>query len=166
MVHLKPFLPENFQQLIDWIKDEKTLVQFAGDIFTFPLTTDQLEKYISDEKRHTFAIISDETRTAIGHCEIYMNHPKVAKLCRILIGDPAHRGKGSGEVAVLKMVDFALNEFKVDTVELNVYDWNHSAIRCYEKAGFVLNPAKVSTTHFQEEIWTSLNMFFLRSSKQ
>ena len=49
-------------------------------------------------------------------------------------------------------------------VELNVYDWNHSAIRCYDKVGFVQNPGKEHFTKFGNKNWQYFNMVIDKNS--
>jgi hypothetical protein len=47
MVKLEGFDTNDFQQLINWVDTEEFLVQFGGPVFSFPLTIDQLDEYIS-----------------------------------------------------------------------------------------------------------------------
>jgi len=158
MIKFKQFNATDFGRLISWVDSEKLLIQFAGPIFTFPLTVEQLELYISDENRFPFKVIKSETCEVIGHAEIYHSKNKVAKLCRILIGDKNLRGQGIGEEIVKELVEFAFNELSALSIELNVYDWNTSAIKCYEKVGFVVDQSKTKANQFDNNEWTSINM--------
>ena len=38
MIRLAYFGPEDFEQLIDWISDERLLANWSGAMFRFPLT--------------------------------------------------------------------------------------------------------------------------------
>ncbi len=158
MIKLKQFNRTDFDQLISWIDSEELLIQFAGPIFTFPLTTNQLEIYISDKNRFPFKVIKSETGVVIGHAEIYKSEDRIAKLCRILIGDENRRGQGLGEKIVTQLVEFSFNKLGAEEVELNVYDWNISAINCYQKVGFEIIPLNNKTINFKNNIWTSINM--------
>ena len=82
----------------------------------------------------------------------------MAKLCRILIGEASHRGKGWGEQIVQALVDICWQKFDVKAIELNVYDWNTQAIRCYEKVGFVRLPHQTFENKVGEETWQAVNM--------
>ncbi len=55
-IQLLPFDESNFQLLIDWVKDRQLLIQFAGAIFTFPITVEQLLKYTQTANRQVFSI--------------------------------------------------------------------------------------------------------------
>lgn len=77
MIKLEPFTRTDFNRLISWIDSEEFLIQFAGPIFTFPLTTEQLELYITDKNRFPFKVIKPETGVVIGHSEIYNSENKI-----------------------------------------------------------------------------------------
>ena len=158
MIRLELFDEQDFDRLISWIDSEELLIQFAGPIFNFPLTRNQLELYISDQNRFPFKVIDSETDMVIGHSEVYDTENKGAKLCRILVGDKNLRGQGLGEKIVTRLVEFAFNKLCAKQIELNVYDWNISAIKCYEKVGFVIEPFKDQVTQFNNKKWTSINM--------
>lgn len=54
----------------------------------------------------------------------------------IAIGDKAYWGQGYGTDAVRTMLRHAFQGMNLHRVELDVYDFNPRAQRCYEKAGF------------------------------
>lgn len=147
---------------------EELLVQVAGPIFTFPLTEEQLFTYLEDQNRHVFRVVDTGSNQTIGHAEIYITEEQTAKICRILIGDPSSRGKGLGQELISLLVNYSINILKIPHIELNVYDWNTKAIKCYEKVGFRINPEKFSTMEVKGNTWLSLNMVFegLRLAKQ
>ena len=104
MIKLEPFTKIDFNRLISWIQNEEELIQFAGQAFTFPLTEEQLEKYLDEKRRFVFKITETNFNQTIGHCEIYLTETS-AKLCRILIGEKSFRGIGLGfEVVNLLIV--------------------------------------------------------------
>ncbi len=167
MIELKPFREEDFEALISWVGSEELLVQFAGPIFKYPLTVAQLEKYISDENRYVFKVINPEANgIAIGHAEIFLVTPTAARLCRILIGDKSYRGKGVGQEIIKQLIDQSFEYLNAETIELNVYDWNTSAIKCYEKVGFEVNPNTINTTEVNGVTWTAINMVFPKPKKR
>ena len=156
MITLHPFSDDDFARLRSWIDSEALLTQFAGPIFRYPLTDGQLRDYIAEPQRRSFRVEYD--RQIIGHAEVMLSEDGVAKLCRILIGNPARRGRGLGEQIIRALVEVCWQKFDAREIELNVYDWNVGAIRCYEKVGFVRQPEKsfVSTVNGQD--WTAVNM--------
>jgi len=157
-IKIEKFSKEDFSRLISWINCEEILVQFAGPIFSFPLTDDQLEAYLTDRKRSAFKVINANDNTVIGHAEIYLMKDNVAKLCRVLIGENKNRGKGIGQKIVSELLKFSFIKLGVYCAELNVYDWNISAIKCYEKMGFSINKGVFNTVIVNGNEWVSLNM--------
>jgi RimJ/RimL family protein N-acetyltransferase len=163
MIKLEKFTEIDFQRLINWIEKEEILIQFSGPIFKFPLTKEQLSKYLYSENIISFKVINLETNEIIGHSEIYKSENNQVKLCRILIGDINQRGKGFGKEIVNELVKYSYENLNAEKIELNVYDWNKSAIICYEKTGFEINPNKFSEIEVKGNIWISLNMILDKS---
>ncbi|MFT3902849.1 MAG: GNAT family protein [Niabella sp.] len=161
-IKLETFSEADFDTLISWVKDEKELIQFAGPIFNFPLTKEQLHYYLADPKRHVFKVIHNKTNTVIGHCEVYKGNGQTCRLCRILIGNKIFRGKGYGTLLVKLLTEWSFEKLNVNSVDLNVYDFNTSAIKCYENAGFKRTGINEVTTQVNHETWYSYSMTISR----
>lgn len=157
MLKLEPFDKESYEDLISWVDSEEQLMQFAGPAFTFPLTKEQLEISLRDKNRFAFKVVNCQTNTTIGHSEIYLTGQS-AYLGRIIIGDKTQRGKGLGQQIVKLLLALAFSDLGKTEVELNVFDWNVEAIKCYEKVGFIINPDKKNERQIKNEIWTAINM--------
>jgi len=54
----------------------------------------------------------------------------------IFIGDDSCRGKGVGQIATEKTVEYAFTVLDLNKVYLTVFAHNEGAISCYEKVGF------------------------------
>ncbi|WP_276965186.1 GNAT family protein [Chryseobacterium sp.] len=162
MITLQPFTIHDAPQLISKIKDERMLLQFAGPAYRFPLTEEQLETDLSDEKRTLFKI-KDQTGSTIGHAQIFLKE-KTFLLGRILIWDENNRGKGYGKKVMQELLKYGFSHFDKETAELNVYDWNTGAIECYRKVGFAFDPDVKNEAMIDKEIWVSLNMKIHRNT--
>lgn len=156
-ITLEYFTSQDIDRLIAWISNEKELIQFAGPIFQFPLTRQQLENYLKDRNRTAFKIIHNESGNVIGHCEAYVIDTNTVRLCRILLGDKTYRGKGFGFSATRELVKWSLKNLKAKHIDLNVYDFNTVAINCYKKLGFV-ETQEIQETEYKGEIWKSIRM--------
>ena len=157
-IRLEHFSESDFTTLISWIKDDKELMQFAGPIFSFPLTKEQLHNYIADTNRHVFKIIHNDTNTVIGHCESYKTDEQNSRLCRILIGNKNYRGIGYGTLLTKLLTKWTFDNSHSNFVELNVYDFNTSAIKSYENAGFKKIAINEAITQINDENWKSYKM--------
>ncbi|MEM9981311.1 MAG: GNAT family protein [Bacteroidota bacterium] len=161
MINLKPFEIEDWKYLSKWIKTEEELVQFAGPIFNFPINKVQVQNYLSAEQRIVFKIIHEQY-SPIGIAEIYVENERLAKLARILIGDNSMRGKGIGTKLIQQLVTYVFEKLNKQRIILNVFSWNNSAIRCYEKVGFIKTnkaPTKITVGEKRWEVsrWKGLN---------
>lgn len=160
MIHLEKFSEPDFDRLISWIHSEEELIQFAGPVFSYPLTHSQLREYLTDEKRISFKVIDTNNDLVIGHAETYYSNIQSVKLCRILIGEKSFRGKGLGTKLINQLISMIQISNQIKLIELNVYQHNKSAIRCYEKCGFKINPEISKEIDVNGKVWKSVNMIY------
>jgi RimJ/RimL family protein N-acetyltransferase len=157
MIKLKSFKIEDWEYLKNWISSESELIQFAGQIFTFPIDQKQVELYLSDPNRTVFKIENENYET-IGIAEISIPEENVAKLARILIGEKSMRGKGIGTELINKLTEYGFHHFKKEKIILNVYSWNIGAIKCYEKVGFSQSGKPTEIVKVGNEEWRTIEM--------
>lgn len=139
VIKLESFKKSDFKQLINWINSEEFLIQWSGNAFTFPLDEQQLEKYIESANTLAFKVVDEETSDVIGHISLGQidNINKSARIGKVLVGNTKMRGRSIGKHMMKAVLHIAFDELKLHRVTLGVYDFNTSAISCYEKIGFV-----------------------------
>jgi RimJ/RimL family protein N-acetyltransferase len=157
MIRLERFNKEDYANLISWIDSEDILVQIAGRQMTFPVTNEQLDISQTDKNRIAFSIINLETGKSIGHCELYLMENST-KIDRVLIGDRSMKGKGLCSQLMSLLLDYGFNVLNQPVIELNVFDWNTVAIRCYERAGLKKNRDKTMEFEINGGTWIAFNM--------
>tara|TARA_R110002050_G_scaffold204327_1_gene339652 strand:- start:143207 stop:143713 length:507 start_codon:yes stop_codon:yes gene_type:complete len=160
-VILEEFTIADFETFKSWITEERMLAQFAGPIFSFPIQDSELVAYLNRPEINPFKVVLRSIKKSIGHCELNFGH-QVPRLSRILVGEKSMRGKGFGEQIVREMTRKLFQDSSVKVVDLNVFDFNSAAIRCYEKVGFSINPITTEPLRFEGETWTRLNMILTR----
>ncbi|MDQ2720236.1 MAG: GNAT family N-acetyltransferase [Bacteroidota bacterium] len=158
------FDTRDFDKLISWIDSEEMLMQFSGPTFLFPLTKEQLEINLENKNRFAYKVVDLATNSMIGYSEIYLQDASSALLGRVIIGDAKFKRKGIGQKIMQNLLEISFLQFKVQKAELNVFDWNIIAIKCYEKVGFVINPGKIKKRKIKGETWTALNMSIEKNS--
>lgn len=163
MIELSKLEQNDFTIFKSWISDPDELFQFAGPIFRFPVTDDQLLGYINDSQRIVFKVIMIDSNEIIGNAELNFENP-LPRLSRILIGDKAYRNKGFGKLIVNKMLEKLFVERNFQHADLNVFDWNKVAIKCYERVGFVINPDIKYNHNTNGDIWTAINMTITKNN--
>ena len=161
MIELRPFTENDFTTFKSWIHNEEELFQFAGPIFTYPLTDEQLSDYIKLTDKRPLKVVLKSTNETIGHCELNFENGN-NRLSRILVGNKEFRGKKIGEQIVSKMVDLLFKDPEINEIDLNTFDWNKGAIKCYEKVGFKINHDKTDKMTVNGHIWTRINMTLKR----
>jgi len=143
MIELHYFDRSHIPILMSWINTPEFLLQWAGPTFRFPLSEQQIEKYIENanfdmSNTLVYSVLLKETGDVIGHIaltNIDREH-KSARVGKVLIGDQRVRGKGIGYLMVSELLKIAFEQLNLHRVSLGVFDFNTSAIACYEKAGF------------------------------
>jgi RimJ/RimL family protein N-acetyltransferase len=158
MIRLEPFRPPDFDLFISWIDSREILLQIAGAYFSYPLTSDQLQNYLDDKKSLAFKVIEESSEQVIGHAEIILQGPGICKLDKVIIGDKEKRGMGIGQQLISKLLEYCFFLFHADVVELLVYDWNVSAIKSYEKAGFSIAENNAMQMEVGGVVWKVLKM--------
>jgi RimJ/RimL family protein N-acetyltransferase len=168
MITLRPFDRSDFARLVGWVASPAFLLQWAGPLFTYPLDTAQLERYLAESQqeqptRMIFTAVEAETGGAVGHIELGKIDPRnrSASLSRVLIGDPSRRGKGSGVEMVLRALEIGFDRLGLHRIDLVVFDFNTGAIACYERAGFVIEGRLREARRFGEDYWTLVQMSIL-----
>jgi len=162
MLILNDFSQADFDDLIAWIPTEEMLITIAGTDWQFPLNDAQLADYLQDPKMYRFTI-TDQNAMKLGHAALVIMGDNSYKIDRLIIGSPAARGQGLGEKTIRLLLEYAFEKLNAVSVVLNVFDWNHAAIRCYQKCGFRLNPGLSKDFKSGHEIWTAVNMLVLKS---
>ncbi|ANC19539.1 aminoglycoside adenylyltransferase [Bacillus cereus] len=163
VIKLETFKKSDFKQLINWINSEEFLIQWSGNAFAFPLDEQQLEKYIESENTLAFKVVDEETSDVIGHISLGQidNINKSARIGKVLVGNTKMRGRSIGKHMMKAVLHIAFDELKLHRVTLGVYDFNTSAISCYEKIGFVKEGLLRESKRVGETYWNLWEMSML-----
>jgi RimJ/RimL family protein N-acetyltransferase len=166
MIELVKFESSDCERLIRWVPDARFLLQWAGPEFTWPLDRRQIEANLRQTAgRHPTRYIFKARETAsgkvVGHIELarvdYQH--KTAHIARVLVGPPALRGKGYGGQLVAAVVDFAFEKLDLETLTLNVFDFNEAALACYRSLGFERDgAASEKSRSWEGQTWRLLLM--------
>jgi RimJ/RimL family protein N-acetyltransferase len=169
MITLRYFVPSDFQTLIQWVDSPAFMLQWAGSSFQYPLTEAQLEDYIKDANKENaskriFSVVHEDTNKVIGHISLTKidQRNKSARIGRVLVGDERYRGQGIGEIMIKEILKIAFDELKLHRVHLGVFDFNLSAIVCYEKAGFKKEGVLRDTCKHEDTYWSQWEMSILK----
>lgn len=163
VIKLETFKKSDYKQLISWINSEEFLIKWSGNAFTFPLDEQQLEKYIESANTFAFKVVDEETSDVIGHISLGQidNINKSARIGKVLVGNTKMRGRSIGKHMMKAVLHIAFDKLKLHRVTLGVYDFNTSAISCYEKIGFVKEGLLRESKRVGETYWNLWEMSML-----
>ena len=169
-IGLKPLERSDFSQLVSWIPSKKFHVQWCGTIFRFPFGETEFVHYLEKcggipPRRLAFKAVESNNNTMVGQISFHIVNVenRYAHLGPILVGDPALRGKGIGSRMIYKMQEIAFEQLKLHRIDLYVFDFNTSAIACYEKMGFTKEGLLREATRVDGEYWSPYLMSILES---
>lgn len=141
-IRLREYRLEDLVPIRRWVNNPD-VVRYLSDIFLFPHTLEDTEAYLrakmeqSRDDNRGFVIADAATELFIGQINLdgidWKN--RYAKI-GIVIGSPEHCGQGFGTEAMRLLIDFAFDELNLNRLELEVYDFNERARRCYASCGF------------------------------
>ena len=165
MVKLAYFSQNDFQQLMEWIPNAAFTLQWGGPAFTYPVTVEQLESYLKganelNASKYVFKVIDEFTNEVIGHVSLgnVDRNNNSARIGKVLVGSANSRGKGYGTQLMNAVLTFAFEELKLHKVTLGVFDFNTSAIQCYEKVGFQTEGFLRDARKNGDEYWNLIEM--------
>ena len=171
MIKLEYFDRTDFQQLIEWIKDDELLMNWSGSLFSFPLTDSSLEWYIEDVNKmpdsdaYVYKAIDTDTNCVVGHISLggLSRKNRSARITRVLVGNTADRGKGYCHRMVSAVLKIGFEELNLHRISLGVYDFNTSAINCYKRAGLEVEGTQREILLFKGKFWSLVEMSILEN---
>ena len=135
--NLRPIRREDSALLYEWITDRELV--FLNSLYWPASDTDHeawIESMMVRRSDLVIFVIEDETRNAIGTCQLVnINWLHRGAELQIWIA-PEAQGRGLGILAIRQLCDFGFADLGLHRISLNVWATNLRAIRVHEKAGF------------------------------
>lgn len=170
-IQLVPFTEQDFAQLIEWSGDRDFLMQWAGPLFHYPLSPDQLFAYNSDANNEetsvklNYRVVLSQTGQGIGHISIGSidRENASARITKVIIGTPEFRGKGIGKAMVDAALAIGFGKLGLHKVTLGVYDFNIPAVKAYEHSGFSVDGVLRDVRKVGDSYWNLIEMSILEN---
>lgn len=120
----------NKNDIVKWTneKGRNFLEQWAGASLDFPLTESQI-----DDLKYIYSIFCKNE--FIGVIQKIRKEMDNVHIGRFLI-NPEFTGKGLGKKALIEFINLIFQGEDVNSITLNVFDYNAGAKKLYEKVGF------------------------------
>ena len=120
----------NKNDIVKWTneKGRNFLEQWAGKSLDFPLTENQI-----DDLKDIYSIFCENE--FVGIIQKIRKEMDNVHIGRFLI-NPELAGKGLGKRALIEFINLIFQDEDVNSITLNVFDYNVGAKKLYEKVGF------------------------------
>uniref|UniRef100_UPI00406C412C GNAT family N-acetyltransferase n=1 Tax=Paenibacillus sp. FSL H8-0168 TaxID=2921378 RepID=UPI00406C412C len=162
-VYLRPVNVEDTELYYNTLFDQDVR-RLTGTQRSF--TKDQIARYIEakgqDASSLLLLIALREDDRVIGDIALQdMDSLNRSANIRIAINEQGNQGKGYGTEALVLMLGYGFGICNLHRIELNVFDFNERAIRCYEKVGFQREGVQRDALFYNYEYHDSILMSML-----
>jgi len=165
-MELSKFKQKYIPEVLGWVKNESEMVQWAGPIFSWPLSRKQFLKHLESAKiepptLYPFGLYNNSK--LIGYGELWgHNYNWDSAIASRIIVSPRRRNRGLGQFMVSKLLEFGFEQLGLNRIGLGVFDFNKTAIKCYEKIGFTLEGTMRELAKVDDSYWNCHMMSILR----
>ena len=127
---IKGINDNNKNDIVKWTneKGRNFLEQWAGKSLDFPLTESQI-----DDLKDIYSIFCENE--FVGIIQKIRKEIDNIHIGRFLI-NPELTGRGLGKRALIEFINLIFQDEDVNSITLNVFDYNAGAKKLYEKVGF------------------------------
>jgi RimJ/RimL family protein N-acetyltransferase len=161
MIELSAFEAADGRVLMPWINSPAELLTWAGPSLQWPLDERQFDEYAAGAKaagRRNWTAWERSTGAVVGHISLRIDaEQESGRIGRVLVS-PEARGRGYGAEMLKQVLTVAFDELGLETVELGVWAHNTSAVRLYERLGFVCHEVLPDVETVDGQPWTALQM--------
>ena len=131
IIEIKAGINDNSKNdIVKWTneKGKDFLEQWAGKSLDFPLTESQI-----DDLKDIYSIFCENE--FVGIIQKIRKEMDNVHIGRFLI-NPELTGRGLGKRALIEFINLIFQDEDVNSITLNVFDYNVGAKKLYEKVGF------------------------------
>lgn len=137
-IYLSPRSPDDAEIFTKWLNDFEVTdyISKSPKIITFEGEKEFLEKQRSNSA--DFAIVTLNNDNIIGTISLEnVNSISKAAELGIFIGEKDYLSKGYGAEAIMLVLDYGFNYLNLNSIRLQVLEFNQRAMKCYNKCGFI-----------------------------
>jgi RimJ/RimL family protein N-acetyltransferase len=165
-VLLREYQIEDLPQMRKWVNNFE-ITNNLHDIFIYPQTIHDTESFlkqkIEGQLSKGFIIADSDTHDYIGQIDLHrIDWKNRSAGLGIVIGRQEFLGKGYGKEAIELFKGFVFNTLNLNRLELEVYEFNERAYRCYLKCGFIEEGRLRKKLYREGKYWDVIQMSILR----
>ena len=129
---------EIIEKFTKWLNDFKVTYYIgkSSKIITIEGEKKWFENHPT-ESEHIFFIVRAEDDKIIGSIGLHaIDYISRTAIFGIFIGEESGRNKGYGTESINLILDYGFNYLNLNSIKLDVMEFNDRAIACYKKCGF------------------------------
>ena len=161
-MRLRPYIPsKDFQYIAGWIDNERDHALWCANNFPYPISAPEFNHFLENTMERWMAcpfVTTDDRSNTIGFFRYALNTESNEGFLASVIVDSQLRGKGYGSEMIQLALRYAFNLTGAELVQLNVFNENVRAKRCYERIGFVERYVEKDVFAYKNELWSRCNM--------
>lgn len=168
-MRIRPYIhSKDYKYIAQWIDNEKVHAFWCANHLPYPVTPEAfrnlLEKNAMDWTDSAYVATKNDGKVTGFFC-YSLNTENNTGFMKYIIVDKAQRGKGYGKEMLALALQYAFQITGATSVQLNVFNENISAKRCYEKAGFIEKAVEKNVFGFGKELWSRCSMIAEKAEK-
>ena len=161
-MRLRPYIhSKDYNYIYNWITDERTHALWCANMIPYPMTEENflsvLEKDAADWGGCAYVATANDG-TLLGFFVLSVNVINNSGFLKFVILNNELRGKGYGTQKVKLIQKYAFEIAGVSSIQLNVFDVNIIARKCYARNGFTEDSFTGNAFTFHDECWGRCHM--------
>jgi RimJ/RimL family protein N-acetyltransferase len=164
---LREYRMDDLPHLRKWANDPE-VTDNLSNIFVYPHSVENTQAFLKmmvdgSAESKGFIIAEKDTLDYIGQIDLHrIDWINRNAVLGIVIGRKDMQNRGIGYEAIRLLQRFAFHTLNLHRLELEVYEFNERAIRCYRKAGFREEGRMRQRLYRHGKYWDILMMGILR----
>jgi len=161
-MRIRPYIHnKDYEYIASWIDCEKTHALWCANLLPYPVTPEAFQNFLekcSTDWNDSAYVATTNAGQVIGFFCYSLNLENNTGFMKFIIIDEARRGKGYGKEMLNLALQYAFQITGAAAVQLNVFNENISAKRCYEKVGFIEECVEENVFAYGDERWSRCGM--------
>lgn len=161
-MRLRPYIPsKDYEYIQNWVNDERVHALWCANLIPYPMTSNKLQDVLDKDAQDWGGcayVATEDDGKLVGFFVLAVNVSNNSGFLKFVIINNELRGKGYGTQMIKLMLRYAFDIAGVSSVQLNVFDANNSAKKCYLNAGFIEDSIATNVYTFMNESWGRCHM--------
>ncbi len=161
-VRLRPYIPsKDYAYIHSWVTDERAHALWCANLIPYPMTAEKLhgvlERDAADWGGCAYVATADDG-ALLGFFVLSIHVINNSGFLKFVVINNEFRGKGYGVQMIHLIQKYAFEIAGVTVIQLNVFDVNTSARKCYARSGFIEDNCVENIFAFHDESWGRCHM--------